>query len=365
MLYSELKKTEKKKWCQHFITFTIEQLPILIASKDNWKPELNEVTKEALELINAFPIAQAFVKESLYYEDYARRISAMNHYFDQIKIDLADDLKAITETDTEKNKVGRPPKEKPESKEPPVEQKELFEENDFKEDNIAPPTSDQFLTLSQLKWLLSNELSAAVDDIKNIRAMAAREAEIAKQKAIDRAPKDEIANHAQAAAVNTERYEQIYQAVDEELATVYLQLKEDETFIKAFVAKHGGTDKNMESLKKNLKPYFNKMDEKFIESVRTMIANNNPEVIARKAAEEKLKKQKDAIIKYLTRKDKPNTDKRIAGIKKKLAELEKLCGKKEAEIYTPFLTVAIEDFKAKNSDKPEVIPKKQNKKIKK
>lgn len=77
------------------------------------------------------------------------------------------------------------------------------------------------------------------------------------------------------------------------------------------------------------------MDDKFIASVREMIANNNPEVVAKKAAEEGIEKKKADIIKYLTRKDKPNTDKRIAGIKKKLAELEKLCGKEEADIYAP------------------------------
>jgi hypothetical protein len=363
MLYTELKKSEKKEWCQRFITFSIEQLPILLNSKDCWKPELDAVTKEALELINAYPTAQEFVKESLYYEDYSRRISAINLYFDQIKVALADDLKAITEDDTEKKPVGRPHNEKPESKEPPVEQKELFEDSDFKEENIAPQTTDQFLSLNQLKWLLSDNLSAAVDDIKNIRAVAAREAEIAKQKALDHASKTVIAEHAQAAHDNTERYEQIYQAVDKELATVYLQLKEDEQFIKAFQQKW--KTNNLEDLKERLKPYFKKMDDKFIMAVREMIANNNPEVVAKKAAEEALKKKKADIIKYLTRKDKPNTDKRIAGIKKKLTELEKLCGKEEADIYAPFLTAAIEDFKAKNSDKPEVIPKKQAKKIKK
>lgn len=106
-----------------FITFSIEQLPILLNSKDCWKPELDAVTKEALELINAYPTAQEFVKESLYYEDYSRRISAINLYFDQIKVALADDLKAITEDDTEKKPVGRPHNEKPESKRHPLNKK--------------------------------------------------------------------------------------------------------------------------------------------------------------------------------------------------------------------------------------------------
>ena len=358
MLYSEMNKKEQREWCKRFMSFVIEQLPILISSKNKWKNELNEVVKDALELISSFPFAQTFVKESLYYEDYARRISALSGYVEHIKKDLDNDLKQLVIAEEKPKKVGRPPKPKPESHAPKVKQVELFEESTFVENDIAPLSSAQLPTLRQLKWLLSPDTALLVDSIRNIRALASSEAELAKSKALERAPQREIAQHAQLAALNTEKYEEIYDTVDKELATVYLRLKEDEEYMKQFVLKHKVDNHYINRLINDLNPYFKKQDNDFIESVRQLIADSNPKVVARKAAEAELKKKQAAIIKYLKRTDKPNTDKRIAGMKKKLKELEKLSGREVADVYAPLLQVAIDDFKKKNSDISEETTKK-------
>lgn len=356
MLYIEMNKKEQRMWRKQFTTFTIEQLPILLFSRDKWKPELNEVTKTALELINVFSYAQAFVKDCLFYQDYSRSITAMKDYFNKINKELEAQFKA-DETDNEPKKVGRPPKPKPVSSEPVAKQIDLFDESTFCENDCAPHTSDQLLSLRQLKWLLSADTALQVDNIRNIRAMSAAEAELAKDMALKHAPKNEIAQHAQNAAINTERYEDIYATVDEELATVYLRLKEDEEYTKQFVFKYKANKQHIEKLKKSLKPYFSKQDDKFTEKVRKLINDNNPKVVAERTAEAEIKKKQAAIIKYLKRTDKPNTDKRIAGMKRKLKELEKLSGREVADTYAPLLQVAIEDFKKQNSDISEIKTK--------
>ena len=349
MQYSEMTKKEQRLWRKQFVAFTIEQLPLLMSSRNNWKSELNEVAKTALGLINVFLYAQPFVKDSLFYEDYRQRITAMKSYFDRINKELEAQFKA-DETEAEPKKVGRPPKPVKASKEPPVEQVELFDDSTFTDTNCALPSSDQFMSLRQLKWLLSADTALQVDNIRNIRAVAASEAELAKDMAMKHAPKNEVAKHAQNAAVNTEKYEDVYVTVDEELATVYLRLKEDVEFLKQFVLKYKVNKQQIENLKKSLKPYFSKQNDKFIEKVHKLIDDNNPKIVAEREAEAQIKKKQAAIIKYLKRTDKPNTDKRIAGMKKKLKELEKLSGREVSDTYAPLLQVAIEDFKKKNSD---------------
>lgn len=357
MLYSEMNEKEQKKWRKSFLAFDKEQLPILVKGRSDWKPEYNAITIKALELIGAFSYAQNFVKDCLFYQDYSRSITAMNGYFDKIRKELEIQFKA-DEVEEKPKKVGRPPKPKPESHAPKVKQVELFEESTFVENDIAPLSSAQLPTLRQLKWLLSPDTALLVDSIRNIRALASSEAELAKSKALERAPQREIAQHAQLAALNTEKYEEIYDTVDKELATVYLRLKEDEEYIKQFILKHKVDNHYINRLIKDLNPYFKKQDNDFIESVRQLIADSNPKVVARKAAEAELKKKQAAIIKYLKRTDKPNTDKRIAGMKKKLKELEKLSGREVADVYAPLLQVAIDDFKNKNSDISEETTKK-------
>lgn len=89
MLYSEMNEKEQKKWRIQFVTFTKEQLPLLLKARDNWDPKFDAVSVIALELINAFSYAQAFVKDCLLYKDYARSITAMEGYFNIIKKELS------------------------------------------------------------------------------------------------------------------------------------------------------------------------------------------------------------------------------------------------------------------------------------
>lgn len=92
MLYSEMNEKEQKKWRIEFVTFAKEQLPLLLKARSNWDPKFDAITIKALELINAFSYAQAFVKESFLYKDYARRISALEGYFKMINKELSSNI---------------------------------------------------------------------------------------------------------------------------------------------------------------------------------------------------------------------------------------------------------------------------------
>ena len=83
--------------------------------------------------------------------------------------------------------------------------------------------------------------------------------------------------------------------------------------------------------------------EKVKNEVVDFIKANDPAQAAIREAEEKKRKAAADIIKYLQRKDKPNTPKRIEGMKAKFAELKELIGEEEANTYLPVLNAAIED----------------------
>lgn len=209
-----------------------------------------------------------------------------------------------------------------------------------------PPAAYERATLSQLSFLLSPELAEIVATVRDLRNQASAAAETAKAMAQAGKSPDEVKPYAEEAAEATEGYERIYDAVDRELATVYLRLKEDQTYRADFTAKHyqnvppASLAQQLAALEKLLKPYFMKQDKAFTAKVRKMIADNNPEVVAAKEKEAEKKKAAEKLIKYLRRQDKENTPRRIEGMEKKFAELEALIGKKEAKPYHIFVEKA-------------------------
>jgi len=202
---------------------------------------------------------------------------------------------------------------------------------------------DAKLHLDQLKWLLSPTLQEAVDSVHELRTKAAEAATIAKQMALDGKPEEDIKPFSEDAAKYTEAYEDIYARVDDELARVYARLKEDTTFIASIKAKNI----DPAELRTTLRPYWDKLDDAGKEKVKNEVVDfikaNDPAQAAIREAEEKKRKAAADIIKYLQRKDKPNTPKRIEGMKAKFAELKELIGEEEANTYLPVLNAAIED----------------------
>ncbi len=199
------------------------------------------------------------------------------------------------------------------------------------------------LHLDQLSWLLSPELKERVSTVRQLRSTAAAYAEQAKVMA-ERGDKPKLIEPmAQMAAQHTEMYEQIYEDVDKELATVCYRLKHDVPYTAKFMKRFGVKD--VSSIIKELKPYLAKMPPEFEVRVKAIIEQESPEYIAKVKAEKAKKQEVDAILKYLRRKDKSATAKRVETSEKKFERLVQLMGEEQAEIYRPLLTVIQEEYK--------------------
>ena len=206
------------------------------------------------------------------------------------------------------------------------------------------------LHLDQLSWLLSPELKERVDNVRELRSTAASYAEQAKVMA-ERGDKPEVVEPvAQLAAKYTELYEQIYEDVDVELATVCYRLKNDEPYAQRFGKRFGVKDAS--DIIKELKPYLQKMPPEFEVRVKAIIEQESPEYIAKVKAEKARKQEVDAILKYLRRKDKTATKKRVETSEKKFGRLVQLMGEKQAETYRPLLTAIQEEYKSTTELQP-------------
>lgn len=217
---------------------------------------------------------------------------------------------------------------------------------------VAPTIADLGETryhLNQLRILLSPSLQERVDSVQGLRQSAASAAETAKRMAERGEKPEDVEPYAKEAAQLTEAYEQIYDDVDKELATLHYRLKNDEPYRTQFQEKYHITD--LTRILDDLKPYYKKVQSpEFDLRCKTLIEQESPEYAAKVKAEAERKKEVQDILRYLKRKDKPATDARLNGAREKFARLEQLLGKKEAKDYKPLLAF-IEDENRKLNEK--------------
>lgn len=201
------------------------------------------------------------------------------------------------------------------------------------------------LSLQQVKPYLSADLSKMVDTVRDLRASFASKAERAKILAEQGAKPEDVAPYAQEAHDLNEKIENIYQQVDVELAMLYGRMEQDVDYRKEIVAKYHLEDEG-EALMQMLKPYYKKMPATFAQEVESTIRENNPEVIAAKEKAAADKAAADKIIKYLSRKDKPSTAKRLDTMLKRMEELKDLIGEEAAKVYQPYVDKCREEVEA-------------------
>lgn len=217
---------------------------------------------------------------------------------------------------------------------------------------VAPTIADLGETryhLNQLRILLSPSLQERVDSVQGLRQSAASAAETAKRMAERGEKPEDVEPYAKEAAQLTEAYEQIYEDVDKELATLHYRLKNDEPYRLQFQEKYHISD--LTRILDDLKPYYKKVQSpEFDLRCKTLIEQESPEYAAKVKAEAERKKEVQDILRYLKRKDKPATDARLNGAREKFARLEQLLGKKEAKDYKPLLAF-IEDENRKLNEK--------------
>ena len=218
---------------------------------------------------------------------------------------------------------------------------------------VAPTIADLGETryhLNQLRILLSPSLQERVDSVQGLRQSAASAAETAKRMAERGEKPEDVEPYAKEAAQLTEAYEQIYEDVDKELATLHYRLKNDEPYRKQFQEKYHITD--LTRILDDLKPYYKKVQSpEFDLRCKTLIEQESPEYAAKVKAAAERKKEVQDILRYLKRKDKPATDARLNGAREKFARLEQLLGKKEAKDYKPLLAFIEDENKKLNAEK--------------
>lgn len=354
-LFSTLSAEERQAWIADFQTWVASKFPALEDALCAWSSEDREQMAHGLNLINAFPFCRSFVADSLMFQDYNRRVTAMrrciNQVLEEVKKEVS--LQAIDLSDPKLlvRHRGRPTKleqkaraleEERKQKEAETEHPSLFEEAEMKNEPIALHTVSgaagygTLLHLDQWKWLMSKGLQEAVDTIRDLRSNAAAAAEKAKALAEAGVEPDKVSVYAKEAAKSTEAYERIYERVDDELATVYVRLKEDSTYKKQMLKRKV----QIPELRSLLRPYYDRQPEGFKEKVIQHIMDNDPRQAAIRDKHKALKCRVDAIRKYLLRTDKPNTPKRIQTMTERIKELEELIGKTETKPYYKVLEAA-------------------------
>lgn len=360
---------QRAAWTQAYREFVSAQLPTIRNAKQSSK-ELVEMMNKGLDLLTAFPFTRSFVSETRSFNSHFRVRTTFIRYCDKVTKEVQGtfgETVDLTDKSLLTPHVGRPTKDEVQARALAAErarQEREKNENtlfgkmgDIPDDNtIVEGTVSGNMTggvgfhLDQLKWLMSDNLKEAVDTIRELRNAAAEAATTAKTLAMEKASEDRIAVYAKEAAEKTEAYERIYEQVDNEMARVYVRLKEDSTYIEEM--KNKGTDPD--ALRTALRPYWDKVENKevFKQQVIEDIKANDPEQAKKREAEEKKTKRKNEIIKYLTRKDKANTAKRAKGMRERYTELIALIGEEEAKPYLPLVEKAEEDAAGK-TDNPD------------
>lgn len=345
--------------------------------------------EQGLTLLADTTKAQSFVRDSRRFKDYHRRVRQMLTYLQTF------DAGSSSSTDTtDKRHVGRPTKQEQAQYAEQQKQKALEEAKQSLFPDMTPDTTVKPLTyngivanpdgesiaatmpnLAQIRPFLSTPLQEQVNTVRDLRNEMASKAEQAKtmaeanEKSIANGKgslytEEEIAVLAtRATEIESDILPAIYTAVDREMGECYLRLSEktgDPEYIN-YVKKTFTIDP--QDLRTQFKPFYEKAmarDPLFAETVAEKIANDRPEVKAARDAAAKHKAEADALIKYITRKDKQPSKARVTGIKERIDKLRQdysdIVSEEELTGYEAILTKTIEEVgnvvkEEKTSDK--------------
>lgn len=353
--FSAMSPEDRKAWLSDYQQWVTEQLPTISTGGDS---EQIKAFEHGLDLISAFSFCRSFVREVRSFREYRGHVKHLRRLVDKVNVEVQKQSTVAVDLNDPallRPHVGRPTKDEQAARAIAAErERKEREENEpslFGTGASIPTVSPaapntvsgsmgggSMLHLDQLRWLMSDNLREAVDSIRDLRSQAAEAATRAKQMAEDGKPEEEVAVYAQQSAALTEQYENIYASVDTEMARVYVRLKEDSAFI------DGMQKQNVDpsELRTQLRPYWDKVEDKdaFKAEVIAFISDNDPAQAEKRKAEEERQEKIRAAIKYITRKDKENTPKRIEGIEARIKELVSLVGEEEAAPYYAILEAA-------------------------
>ena len=352
--FSAMPSEARKAWLADYQQWVSVQLPTIVTVGDS---EQVKAFERGLDLISAFSFCRSFVREVRSFHEYRGHVKHLRRLVDKVNAEVRQSASVAVDLNDPallRPHVGRPTKEEQAARALAAERERKERENEpslfgtvASVPSVTPAAPNtvsgsvvggSMLHMDQLRWLLSDSLRDAVDSIRDLRAKAAEAATRAKQMAEDGKPEEDVSIFALQAAALTEQYENIYVDVDNEMARVYVRLKEDAAFIDGMQKQNV----DIQSLRTQLRPYWDKVEDKdaFKASVIAFIIENDPVQAENRKAEEERQEKIRAAIKYITRKDKENTPKRIEGMDARLKELISLVGEEEAAPYYAILESA-------------------------
>lgn len=331
-----------------FLSMTHEEKLSYIATLRNYLndgiPQMQsqfstEVFKQGLELISAYSRTSSFLEEREIFHDYRAQLPSLVRWVETIirESEQYVQLHAPQPDPFLTPHVGRPTTEEKKAREQArAKQQEKMAQIAPKVIEAPEPTtvldvvalSGTLPTLRQIAWLMPQGIATRIDSLRDDRTAFADYSEQAKRLAAEGKEKEasDAAHEAQKLLVQIKG---LYADVDYELAVIHIRLKDDPNYRKEKEEQW----KKIDEIISFTKPYYAKVSEEtptFVGEMQRIIAENSPEAIAERERKAELKREADAIIKYLMRTDKPNTLKRIATMQERVKRLRELIGEEAA-----------------------------------
>ena len=337
--FTAMSHEEKLSYIAALRNYSNDQIPKLQSDFST------EVFKQGLDLLSAYSRTKAFLEERAMFRDYHVQVPSLIRWIEA--------LIRESEQYVRRNAPQSDPFLTPHVGRPTTEEKKAREnarhEQQKKMEAIAPklvapaaevqePTtvldvvalSGTLPTLRQIAWLMPQGIATRIDSLRDDRTAFADYSEQAKRLGAE-GKETEAAEAAREAQKLLVQIKGLYADVDYELAVIHIRLKDDPNYRKEKEEQW----KKIDEIISFTKPYYAKVSEEtptFVGEMQRIIAENSPEAIAERERKAELKREADAIIKYIMRTDKPNTLKRIATMQERVKRLREIIGD-EAEPY--------------------------------
>ena len=396
--FTQMTADEQMQWAAAFGEYLKTQWPLLEPVAVNRGQQLTSdhqsLINALFDLLDVWPFATDFISQARKYGDYAARVYRLPVYIEKVK-----DLLSRTDTTATRalvTLVSKPAggrrasaatiaRREAEAR-AASQQQQLFTKPAATTPAATPSTTptvspvgsnvgspaasfipptfrddaEYRLSVAQKRAFLSPDLQQRADQIRTLRTASDQAAERARTMGDMKAPAKDIKPVAKEAIRAHDEYVRIYADIDEELAVLYYRLLNDSPEWRlAFLRKYGYikgsvkpadllplTDYLHADLLHDLKKHYEKLQSpEFDVRCRILVEQESPEYVERQKQEAEKQEEVQAIVRYLRRTDKPQSDTRLKTARSRFKRLQQLLGKQEAEDYRPLLTFIEEENK--------------------
>ena len=331
--FTAMSHEEKLSYIAALRNYSNDQIPKLQSDFST------EVFKQGLDLLSAYSRTKAFLEERAMFRDYHVQVPSLIRWIEAL---IRESEQYVRRNAPQPDPflaphVGRPTTEEKKAREQArAKQQEKMAQIAPKVIEVQEPTtvldvvalSGTLPTLRQIAWLMPEGIATRIVSLRDDRTAFADYSEQAKRLGAE-GKETEAAEAAREAQKLLVQIKGLYADVDYELAVIHIRLKDDPNYRKEKEEQW----KKIDEIISFTKPYYAKVSEEtptFVGEMQRIIAENSPEAIAERERKAEEKREADAIIKYLTRTDKPNTLKRIATMQERVKRLRELIGEEAA-----------------------------------